>query len=77
MKSKLLSRKFILAVVSAALVILNDGLDLGIDKDTVIAFAGIVATYILGESAVDVAKKPTTGGTSNDSTFSTPIEPNK
>ena len=68
MKSKLLSRKFILAVVSALLVILNDGLDLGIDKDTVIAFAGIVATYIIGESAVDVSKKTTTEKKEYDTT---------
>jgi hypothetical protein len=57
-KKKLLSRKFLLSVVSAVLIILNDGLDLGIDSDTVLAFAGLIATYILGESAVDIAKKP-------------------
>lgn len=55
---KFTSRKFILAVVSAVLIILNDGLDLGIDAQTVLAFAGIVATYIVGEAAVDVARKP-------------------
>ncbi|MBB6672639.1 hypothetical protein [Cohnella nanjingensis] len=64
MKRKFLSRKFLLAVVSAALIILNDGLDLGIDSQTVLAFAGIIATYIVGESAVDLAKKPQ-GGSAN------------
>src|SRR5690606_32925257 len=59
--SKLKSRKFILAVVTAILIVLNDGLGLGIDSGTVLAFAGIVATYILGESAVDVARKPQGG----------------
>ena len=59
--SKLKSRKFILAVVTAILIVLNDGLGLGIDSETVLAFAGIVATYILGESAVDVARKPQGG----------------
>ncbi len=53
---KLKSRKFILAVVTALLVIANDGLDLGIDSDTVLTFAGIVATWIIGESAVDAKR---------------------
>lgn len=68
MKSKFTSRKFILAVVSAILIILNDGLELGIDSETVIAFAGLVATYIVGESAVDVARKPA-GGTTNAQSY--------
>lgn len=69
MKSKFTSRKFILAVVSAILIILNDGLELGIDSQTVLAFAGLVATYIVGESAVDVARKPA-GGTTNAQSYS-------
>lgn len=73
MKSKLLSRKFILAVVTAVLIVLNDGLDLGIDSQTVLAFAGIIATYIVGESAVDVARKPQGGKGNAD--FEVPIEP--
>jgi len=56
MLQKLKSRKFILAVVSAILIVLNDGLDLGIDQDTVLAFAGLVATWILGESAIDATR---------------------
>ena len=68
------SRKFWLAVVSALLIVLNDGLDLGIDKDTVLSFAGIVATFILGEAGVDAARANTKGKEqSND--FETPIEP--
>ena len=54
---KFKSRKFWMAVVTAILVVLNDGLDLGVDSDTVLAFAGIVATWILGESAVDATRK--------------------
>lgn len=50
---KFTSRKFILAVSGAILIILNDGLELGIDSDTVLAFAGLLATWIVGESAVD------------------------
>lgn len=73
MKSKFKSRKFWMAVVTAVLIVLNDGLDLGIDKETVIAFAGIVATFILGEAAVD-AKRAGKEKT-NDDDFTTPIEP--
>ena len=61
--SKLKSRKFILAFVGAALIIANDGLDLGIDKDTVLAFAGLLATWIVGEAAVDAKR---VGGKSDD-----------
>jgi len=64
MMSKFKSRKFILAVVSAVLIVLNDGLDLGIDSDTVLAFAGIVAVWITGESVVDAKRA---GGASNES----------
>lgn len=56
---KLKSRKFLLAVVSAILVVLNDGLDLGISSETVLTFAGLAATWIIGESAVDAARKKT------------------
>ena len=54
---KFKSRKFWMAVVTAILVVLNDGLDLGVDSETVLAFAGIVATWIIGESAVDATRK--------------------
>lgn len=58
MKSKLLSRKFILALATGVLVILNDGLDLGLKTDTIMYVVGIVATWIVGESAVDISNKP-------------------
>lgn len=54
--NKLKSRKFWMAVVGALLVILNDGLELGIDNETVIAAAGLLMTWIIGESAVDTVK---------------------
>ena len=60
MKQKFKSRKFWMAVVSAILVILNEGLDLGIDQDTVLTFAGLVATWILGESVVDATRAKNT-----------------
>lgn len=50
---KFKSRKFWMAVISAALVIANEGLGLGIDEQTVLAFAGIVMSFIFGESYVD------------------------
>lgn len=53
---KFTSRKFILAVTGAVLIILNDGLDLGIDSETVLAFAGLLAVWIGGESAVDAKR---------------------
>jgi hypothetical protein len=73
MKSKLLSRKFLMAVISAALVIANDGLNLGIDQNTVIAFGSIVVAWILGETAIDATRK--TPEVANDSKFTTPTEP--
>jgi hypothetical protein len=57
MKSKLLSRKFILALATGLLVILNDGLGLGLDTETIMYVVGIVATWILGEAAVDARRK--------------------
>jgi hypothetical protein len=57
MKSKLLSRKFILALATGLLVILNDGLSLGLDTETIMYVVGIVATWILGEAAVDARRK--------------------
>lgn len=54
--SKLKSRKFWMAVVSAVLVVLNEGLDLGISSETVLTFAGLVATFILGESVIDAKR---------------------
>jgi hypothetical protein len=56
MKEKLASRKFVLAVVAALVVILNDGLGWGVDGETVMAFATIVVGYIFGEAAVDAVK---------------------
>lgn len=56
MNSKLNSRKFWMAVISAALVVANEGLGLGIDSDTVLAFAGIIMSYIFGQAYVDSKK---------------------
>lgn len=68
--NKLKSRKFWMAVVSAALVIANDGLDLGVNNETVIAFAAIVVGWIIGESHIDAKKVKNNGD-------SIPVESNK
>ena len=47
------SRKFLVAFFGAMLIVLNEGLELGIPNDTYVWFTGILATYILGESYVD------------------------
>ena len=56
MIEKLKSRKFLLAVVSALLIIANDGLGLNLDKDTIMTLASIVISYILGQSFVDAKR---------------------
>lgn len=53
---KLKSRKFIMAVVSAALVIANQGLDMHIPEDAINQFVGIVISYILAQGYVDSKK---------------------
>ena len=55
--NKFKSRKFWMAVVSGVLIVLNEGLDLGIDTETVIAFAAIIMGYIFAEAYVDGQKK--------------------
>jgi hypothetical protein len=61
MSSKFKSRKFWLAIISAILVVLNEGLDLGISSETVITFAGIVLSFIFSEAYLD-GKKLKAGG---------------
>jgi hypothetical protein len=61
MSSKLKSRKFWLAIISAILVVLNEGLDLGISSETVITFSGIVLSFIFSEAYLD-GKKLKAGG---------------
>lgn len=50
---KLKSRKFWMAVVAGLVVVANEGLDLNIPADTVQTVAGVVISYILGQSFVD------------------------
>lgn len=55
------SAKFWMAVVSAFLVVANEGLGLNIPSDVVLAFAALIISYILGDSAVSTAKEISEG----------------
>lgn len=57
MKNKWKSRKFWMSIIAAALVIANEGLDLGISTETVMTFAGLIASFIFSEAYVDAKKK--------------------
>jgi uncharacterized membrane protein len=50
---KLKSRKFWMAVVTALLVVANDGLGLNLPTEAVLSVAAVAIGYILGESYVD------------------------
>lgn len=52
MKHRLASRKLWVAVGTAAFLALTD--QLGIDHDIALYIAGVAATYIAGQSVVDV-----------------------
>ena len=51
--SKLKSRKFWMAVVTAGIAVANKGLDLNLPEESIMTVAGVVVAYILGESLVD------------------------
>lgn len=53
---KIKSRKFLMALATGILIILNDGLDMGLDTETILYVVGIVGGWIIGESAVDAAR---------------------
>ena len=50
---RLKSRKFLMALATALLMILNEGLDLGIPADAYGWIVGVVIAWILGESYID------------------------
>ena len=56
-KHWLLSRKFWLAVVTAATMILQDTLGLDLDPEMMVAIILPVVAYILGEAYVDAKQK--------------------
>ncbi len=49
------SRKLWMAIVAAVIVVLNDGLGLGLPTDAIMTVAAIAISYILGQGAVDIA----------------------
>jgi hypothetical protein len=56
-KSKWFSKKLFVALVGVLVVILNDILKLGIDTDSLWQLAGIVSSYLFGQSIVDHQKE--------------------
>jgi len=61
-KQKLTSRKFWVAVASAAFIILSEGLELNVDPDLYWKIVAIAVSYIFGEAAVDIARAKNTPG---------------
>jgi hypothetical protein len=53
---RLKSRKFLMAFFAALLIILNEGLDLGIPAESYGWFSSVVIAWILGESYIDAKK---------------------
>lgn len=67
LKQKLASRKFWVAVASAAFIILSEGLGLNIDSTLYWKIVALALGYIFGEAAVDVARsKNSEGSAEND-----------
>ena len=56
MNSKWKSRKFWMSVVGAGILIANEGLDLGLDRENIAAFAALILGYVFAESQVDKNK---------------------
>ena len=53
MGNKLKSRKLWMSIISGALLIMNEGLGIIVDTNTILSFSGIIISYILGQSFVD------------------------
>lgn len=62
LKQKFTSRKFWVAVASAAFIILSEGLELNIDADLYWKLIALALGYIFGEAAVDIARAKQGGG---------------
>jgi len=52
-KQKFTSRKFWLAVANALLIVANQGLDLNLPTEAVLAITATILGYIFGEAYVD------------------------
>jgi hypothetical protein len=57
MKKGIKTTEFWLVVIGAAVTVANDGLGLGLERDTIMAFAAMVASYVGGRSYIK-AKHP-------------------
>jgi hypothetical protein len=68
LKQKLTSRKFWVAVASAAFIILSEGLGLNVDNDLYWKVVALALGYIFGESAVDIARAKTEATTTQTTT---------
>ena len=55
-KRKLTSRKFWVAVASAAFIILSEGLGFNLDGELYWKIVALAIGYIFGEAAVDIAR---------------------
>lgn len=55
-KQKLTSRKFWVAVASAAFIVLSEGLGLNVDQELYWKLVALALGYIFGEAAVDIAR---------------------
>jgi hypothetical protein len=53
---KLTSRKFWVAVASAAFIVLSEGLGFNVDSELYWKIVALALGYIFGEAAVDIAK---------------------
>lgn len=68
LKQKLTSRKFWVAVASAAFIILSEGLGWNIDSDLYWKIVTLALGYIFGESVVDIARATNTQATTEQTT---------
>jgi hypothetical protein len=55
-KQKLTSRKFWVAVASAAFIILSEGLGFDVDQELYWKIVALALGYIFGEAAVDIVR---------------------
>lgn len=54
---KLRSRKLWVSVITAILVIANEGFNLNLPKEEIMTVAGLAMSYVLGQSFVDGKEK--------------------
>ena len=50
------SKKMFTAIATAVLLVLTDGLGMKLDTETILGVVGVAATYITGQTFVDVKK---------------------